>query len=204
VCSRRVLGKAVEMQRRGETHQVIISDYAGQPITRPLLDFYVKDMSTVFIVFNLVDMQRGVAAERKCLQELLGWFNLVIAHTYDEQAHKMASIVLVGTHLDVVMRDAATTGASVDAFLERVSHRFYEEFNASYAWPFLIPNEHGRNASGARTQLHFFSVDSTRGREDRGLRLLMQLVESLVISALCGPCRYHITSHPHISSHFIT
>ena len=181
------------MMIEGESTELIFNDFAGQDVLRALLQFYLKTMSTVFIVFDASDMIKGPEAEAKCIKEILSWINLVIAQTFDSRSRKMASIVLVGTHLDVIAnhaREAAAaaatpggTGPTVDAILETVSLRLHAELKDSFAWPYVIPNDHGRNADGARTQTNFFCVDCTRGREDRDLRLLMRLIELKVGSS---------------------
>jgi hypothetical protein len=179
----------------GESTELIFNDFAGQDVLRALLQFYLKTMSTVFVVFDASDMIKGPEAEAKCIKEILSWINLVIAQTFDSQSRKMASIVLVGTHLDVIANHArkvagaaaAVTpeeaGPTVDAILETVSLRLHAELKDSFAWPYVIPNEHGRNGDGARTQTNFFCVDCTKGRGDRDLRLLMRLIERKVGSS---------------------
>ena len=147
----------------------------GQEIMAPLLQFYMDANGLDILVFSMVDMTRGEEAWRVCISEIERWLNSVISHTYDIKTRKMASVVFVGTHMDVVSSSRDISG--INALCETVSNRLYDAFANSPAWPFVLPNEHGKNSAGARTQLNFFGVDNTKGRDDPGIRLLMDLIE---------------------------
>jgi len=102
----------------------------------------------------------------------------------------MAAVALVGTHFDKVCATAKASAAvqenaqeKVQTLIVEISNRLFSALQSCIAWPFLLSNDSGRDNRGARTQLHFFAVDNTRGRSDPGLQQLMELVQTQVCNS---------------------
>lgn len=97
------------------------------------------------------------------------WVNSVVVHTKNEH-DEVAPIVMVGTRKDKICDPAQH---------ELISTTLYETFSNSVAWPFVIENPGATGANG-KSDLFFYPVDNTLGREDTELQKMLAAVEKVI------------------------
>lgn len=97
------------------------------------------------------------------------WINSVVVHTQGDK-DEVAPIVMVGTRKDKI---------SDPAEHETISTLLYDTFSNSIAWPYVIEN-HGAVGANGKSDLFFFPVDNTSGREDTELQKLLGCIETVI------------------------
>ena len=97
------------------------------------------------------------------------WINSVVVHTKNEK-DEVAPIVMVGTRKDKINDPAEH---------EAISTLLYETFSNSIAWPYVIENPGATGANG-KSDLFFFPIDNTLGRNDEELQKMLSAVENVI------------------------
>jgi hypothetical protein len=147
-------------------------DYGGQEVFYSLHHLFLSPKGVYLVVFSLAWLWSGTTTSkrRECLQYLHFWLNSIALHARDEDG-RLAPVLLVGTHKDVVA--APAEHELINGLLEAEfgHHRVFQSA--------VRPDVGGERASG-RGVLHFFAVDNRRGVADEAVRRTMATVQEAV------------------------
>ena len=131
-----------------------IWDFGGQEIFYILYHLFLTDFGTYLLTFSMERLgPSATQGERdKCLAMIRYWLDNIALHTGTGREGRNASLVLVGTHKDMV---------SDPKEHEKISKLLWSTFGSHVQWPFVTPLKKGIVSTG-RGLLWFFPVDNTR------------------------------------------
>jgi len=142
------------MDEGSEDAAMEIWDFGGQEIFYILYHLFLTDFGTYLLTFSMERLgPSATQGERdKCLAMIRYWLDNIALHTGTGREGRNASLVLVGTHKDMV---------SDPKEHEKISQLLWSTFGSHVQWPFVTPLKKGIVSTG-RGLLWFFPVDNTR------------------------------------------
>lgn len=158
---------------------ISLFDFGGQSVFNVIHPFFLTQHGVYIVVFNMEWLLNPEKIDyQHCLDYLTFWINSIIIHTQttrtksgeEESEIRVAPWVLVGTRRDKVIDPHQH---------EAISLLLYNTFGNSIAWPYLIENENALGSNGT-TNLVFFPVDNTLGKDDTTLSKLLFLIEKVI------------------------
>ena len=147
-----------------------IYDFGGQSIFDVIHPFFLTRYGVYLIVFNMKDFFSSQEKFVQVLEHLKFWINSVAIHSFDKESSEMAPILFIGTRKDLI---------SDPLQHEYISNQLFYYFHNHNSWPFVVPNTFGEGTRGS-TNLFFFPINNTLGRNDPMISRLMISIEEIV------------------------